>query len=555
MLWCAVCFSVQHADPDLWGHVQYGRDLLTVGLDHSNTYSYSAPGYPWINHENLSEILLALGADTIGGPGLAIAKCCLGWLVILLIFHRAQTLHLSVVSGCVVALLFGVNARSGWTMRPQLVTYVSFALMISLVSWCFLPWETAPNGPSSRWRPIFRQTLPSLDGRDRYLWCLPMLFVVWANAHGGFVAGYLVLATYLLGRSVEAAYAHGKEALPLVLHLLAILTACGLATLLNPYGIGLHRWLADSVLTPRPEIVEWHALDWARPKAWNFVLLVVAAALSIGLGTCRIDYLHLVILSLVAFQSIQHRRHAVFFAILFSFWILPHVDSYLRPALAARASSWSHPLRAGRLLTLVLSIVCLVLGVNVGSQLRGIGVPKHRYPVDALQFMADSQLVTGRIVVAFSWAQYVIDALGHRHSDRLGLLVGIDGRFRTCYPQETLDIYLDFELANLTKRFRSSRSGPIDSERALQLGEPDLVLVHRGQRNAVHVMASRQEQWTLLYQDGLSQLWGRADQYDDPNSARYVAAANRRIGDSISREVVPWPALPKGRRHQTKPAD
>jgi hypothetical protein len=64
LLTCAVAVSPNLPDPDLWGHVQYGRDLMVDGLPATTTYSYSAIGYRWINHENLAELLLAIGTDS-----------------------------------------------------------------------------------------------------------------------------------------------------------------------------------------------------------------------------------------------------------------------------------------------------------------------------------------------------------------------------------------------------------------------------------------------------------------------------------------------------------
>ena len=45
MLTCAVALSPNPADPDLWGHVRYGQDLLAEGLPATTTYSYTAEGY------------------------------------------------------------------------------------------------------------------------------------------------------------------------------------------------------------------------------------------------------------------------------------------------------------------------------------------------------------------------------------------------------------------------------------------------------------------------------------------------------------------------------
>ena len=45
------------ADPDIWWHLENARYLLTHHqLPRVDTYSYTAVGQPWINHEWLSEV-------------------------------------------------------------------------------------------------------------------------------------------------------------------------------------------------------------------------------------------------------------------------------------------------------------------------------------------------------------------------------------------------------------------------------------------------------------------------------------------------------------------
>ncbi len=74
----AFTFSLLKTEPDLWGHVQYGRDALREGLHRTTTYSYTANGYRWINHENLSELLAAWCVDQLGVWSLLVGKCLLG---------------------------------------------------------------------------------------------------------------------------------------------------------------------------------------------------------------------------------------------------------------------------------------------------------------------------------------------------------------------------------------------------------------------------------------------------------------------------------------------
>ena len=66
LLVCGIALSKGLADPDFWGHVQYGRDVLASGLPSESNYNYTAVGYRWINHENLAELAFALGVDRLG---------------------------------------------------------------------------------------------------------------------------------------------------------------------------------------------------------------------------------------------------------------------------------------------------------------------------------------------------------------------------------------------------------------------------------------------------------------------------------------------------------
>jgi hypothetical protein len=68
---------------------------------------------------------------------------------------------------------------------------------------------------------------------------------------------------------------------------------------------------------------------------------------------------------------------------------------------------------------------------------------------------------------------------------------------------------------------------------------------------------TEQDDFVLLYQDGLAQLWGRRSRYDDPRSPHCLAAAARRISDVLPVGTVTWPAMPvRGQRvaHQADAA-
>ncbi len=349
---------------------------------------------------------------------------------------------------------------------------------------------------------------------------------------------------YLGGRAIEAVYYRRGRALAVVLALVGAGVAVVAATLVNPYGIGLHKWLLASLGNPRHEITEWAAPRSTDPVFWPFVALVVVALLSWTFTQRRRDWVQIAILALVGWQACSHVRHIAFFTLLCGFWLAPHVQSAarrLKPDThnlpVQRLGSWWRWGFAG-----ALSMAIVLQAHALYGRLSVLPVERSSYPVDAVQWMT-SKGIHGKLVVSFNWAQYAIAALAPDTK------VAFDGRFRTCYPQEIVDKSFDFLLGdNQGRRFRRPDAGPIDPTAILELGDPELVLVDRQYAHSVEVMqdeaAKADPEWSLIYQDGVAQLWGRASVFDDPHSTQYLAPEERLITNRIDQTAVPWPALP-----------
>ena len=196
------------------------------------------------------------------------------------------------------------NLVHHWSMRPQLATYTSYVLMLALLHWCFQGWQ-------GRWYFTHSPSDISYSSkRLRCLWGLPVLMFVWANSHGGFVAGYCIFVAYIGLRGVELLINWGRGSFGMLRRLTMMVVASGLATLINPYGPGLHGWLIQSLGRPRPEIIEWHAPDmmstvmiplWVIMFSWFAVMLLTKRSR---------DVTHMVILLLTLWQTLSHVRHS-----------------------------------------------------------------------------------------------------------------------------------------------------------------------------------------------------------------------------------------------------
>ncbi|MEM6330511.1 MAG: hypothetical protein AAF790_09705, partial [Planctomycetota bacterium] len=499
VLSAAAAFTLNLVDPDLWGHVAYGRELLAEGvLPRTATHTFTAEGYRWINHENIAEVVFAAGFDWLGVRGMLIAKCLLGVAILLTMYGVARRQGVRSLTVWVLLLLVATNLRAFFPMRPQLLSFACCTLMLLLLDRAFRDWRAvsvggAPDGCRVHWR---------------WLAAAPALMVLWVNSHGGFVAGLCILGALLAGRAVEAIALERHRSLGVVAGLTAAGVAALLATLVNPYGADLVRWLAESLGSPRPEITEWAAPKLKDPVFWPFVTLAAVNAAAWAFTSRRRDWPQLAILVLVGWQSCMHLRHIAFFALLSGFWTPPHLQSVLA-RLRARAAEGLPVARISPVMkwgaTAVLGLAMCVQAADLADRLTKLPVSRKMYPVDAFDFLS-LHGINGRMVVSFNWAQYALAAFPESR-------VSFDGRFRTCYPQEVVDMNFDFLLGeHRGRRHRSDASGPIDGTRVLEYGDPELVLVDRNYPHAVRVMQAEAQKpdgrWTLLYQDAVAQVWG-----------------------------------------------
>ncbi|MDX1945746.1 MAG: hypothetical protein SFU86_10150 [Pirellulaceae bacterium] len=584
LLAAGVALSLNVADPDLWGHVTYGRDALAGGLPRTTTYSYVAEGYPWFNHEIIAEYALALGADHLGGPGLLIVKCLAGLAVAGAILWRALRQGSSLIAACATTLLVAVCLGCHWSLRPQLFSYTGFAILLAILSAAFEGWEGRWQLPLNWLRRLrgqesqIEQPLEYSPARLKLLWLVPVLMMVWTNAHGGFLAGLCVLFAYLGLRGLEAIAHKGRAADGLIVRFALMATIAVLATFINPYSYQFHVWLFHDLSVPRPEIVEWRPPVWSDPQNYPFIAILALWLACLVASRKSRDLTQHVIFALLIWQACEHVRHIAFVAIAFGWWMAPHVDSVLRrlgigahqpdaqhkPAAQARdagaldktlagASGLWHdsfsrslsPLMQRVFAVLLLAAITICAG-QLTIRLATLKVERDKFPVAAFDYIARERL-TGKAVVTFNWAQYALAAFGTRTSDDSGLLVQIDGRCRTSYSQEMLDMHFDFIIGDVgpDQRYRGPGSGPFDPLRSLNYQRPNLVLLARGQEPSVEAMRQAGDQWVLLYQDELAQLWGRASKYDDPASVYYIPPARRIIGDAKQTGYAIWPALPQ----------
>lgn len=204
------------SDGDVGRHIRVGRTILEHGaIPRVDLFSHTRAGEPFVPYEWLSETLTAMADVAWGLPGVVVLSALLYFVAVLGVYRTAGELGAPRLLAAPVALLALLLQSVHLLPRPHLFT-TAFAALFMVVLLRFArtgrPWSLAP---------------------------LPLLMLVWANAHGGFLIGFILLAAFLTGalfRSPEFA-AERRAVRPLI----AVLLACLAASLINPAGVELWR--------------------------------------------------------------------------------------------------------------------------------------------------------------------------------------------------------------------------------------------------------------------------------------------------------------------------
>ena len=241
---------------DVWGHVAYGNWIL----DHQELPT-AEPFVPLAEGVELTatawggQIMLALagrGGGAEGYSALFAIVTTLTYAVYALAFRQQMGRF---GWACLASfLVWGVNWGRHAVIRPEMFGGLCFAILMACI---------VSAAPRRR-----RNTAETDDGLTPwFIWlAVPLVMTLWANLHGSFVVGLVLLGCYAVGRGIEVLFATwngwatlGDRAFRrwVILTELAVLATC-----VNPYGFDL---LMHTLLFPQnpnlKDIMEWFSLE------------------------------------------------------------------------------------------------------------------------------------------------------------------------------------------------------------------------------------------------------------------------------------------------------
>lgn len=407
LLLLASVVASTRTDPDLWGHVRFGLDMIHDGvLRQADRYSFTSD-LPWMNHEWASEIAMA-GAFLLGGNvGLFVLKIAVLAGVALLLNGalRADGVAAGRHRDLAIALAVIVTIEQAHNVRPQLFSLLFFSCELACLLWA---------------------------GRSRRaLVCLPVLFAAWANFHGGWIVGGGVLALWTAGlvlaspHDLRGAAAHvGAGAAALA------------ATLVNPHGVGLLTFLRSTVGFGRADIAEWQPVYRVSGNIlalWAMVAILAVVGI-LRAGRPRATAGRLLVVAALGIASFRVNRLLAFFGLATVFLYGRALAGALARRRAARTPGRGAVYTAAGVSLLLIAGAARVLS----TQASCVAIDPRATPAPGAAAFLTQHAARGRLLVWFDWGEY---ALWHLAPN---LLVSIDGRRETVYSPSVIEEHLRF---------------------------------------------------------------------------------------------------------------
>jgi hypothetical protein len=352
-----VWFSGEVADSDTWWHLKTGQYIVqTHKMPDPDPFAYTTANAgsayadePIVRHFNLthewlSQIILYLAYAVGGFPGLIILRvlllmgvCALSGLVA---HKRAGSFYWSVaaaVATAVVAMRYAAD-------RPFLFTFLFAAATFTIMEY------------------------------RRWMWALPPMFLIWANMHGGFFLGWVILGVYC----ADAVFFRGAKLEPEDRKLFLITGVSVAVSLLNPNFLE-PLWMTSLYRQSKLQVRLWewqHTAFWPIESFQALVLLALASLLLAGKRARFTDWFFFLGFSVAAFWAV---RNVMLFAIV-------------SPFLIATYFPWRRKLPAiGEFAAAGLLVIAIGASVAQGS------VPQFRaadwkFPWGAAKFLEDHHI-------------------------------------------------------------------------------------------------------------------------------------------------------------------
>jgi hypothetical protein len=394
-------------DPDIWWHLRTGEWIVAHhAVPFQDYFSAYGMGKPWLAYSWPFEVLVYFVHAHFGLVGIVYFTVAMALAIGFSVHRVVRLARLPIVAEVILTAAALAAMKPLMTPRPWLFTILFFSTELILIH---------------RARE---------EGKTRWLWFLPLIFVVWANLHVQFIYGLALLGLLLTESLLLAAFDRSRYQLDGRLlppnHLFMISALSFIATLVSPYHMLIYRPILEYIAQTGAfqNIDEFHPMFFRSPQDWIVLGLTLAAVFALGRQRKWLPFPSLLLLLgvLLGFRA----RRDVWVLLLASVWV---IGGYLRSA--GFENQFAFTKRQILVVIVLVSAALYALGVQRQIHEQDLqSVVAKAYPVAAAAEVRQRKL-PGPLFNTLDWGGFLIWSLPE-------LPVAIDGR-TNLYGDERLE--------------------------------------------------------------------------------------------------------------------
>jgi hypothetical protein len=438
-------FSVRISDPDFWWHLKTGEYIYHTGsLPGTDPFSYtSLTKVPFSQESKRSKFILTqywLAQLILYGiyhyfnlQGIVYLRASIFTLLIFLIYKEVRKeglgpyLSILLLIPAILILNFGFKGE-----RPQLFSFLLAFLLVYLLE------EFRRISLTSDYQ---RSQKPPITATIGYLIPIPLIMLFWANLHGGFILGTVIILGYLFCEVIKYITKRLGQPLPFTsLKYLIITSILSIfLSFINPNGYNF----ISVLLEPEISFTQTRIIEWMSPFVlWSshlyrpvliicWILLFIILSLFFA-NIRKLDLTDLVIITGLTAMIFYAARFIPFFTPVAIIMIarygartskkLPQIEKF-------KVIGWKSEMVFSVLLfaTFIFILIKVPFLKNLMSSKpleRSHIVAVNDYPEGAVRFLRENK-IPGNMFNPYVWGGYLIWALYPDYK------VFVDGRVLT----------------------------------------------------------------------------------------------------------------------------
>lgn len=391
-------YSIPLWHSDLWDHLNYGENIIeTRTIPDTEPLMRLCRGVRMINIPWLAQVGMAAINNRVGLAGLKFAYGLTISLCLAVIAWRSVKMSHSAIGGIAACAIFlKVNLDQLLVIRPQLAGVLFYCV---IVAWMF-----------------------GKKKHSTFSWiALPIMYVVWANVHGSFSMGLMLMGLAGIGRFGDVLVISKSLRVALLdrdLHRTILLTQlCAAAVLLNPAGFAIYPEVFNVVGNPNiGSMYEWDALTLRSAQGQSAVAAALIAFIAIKLSPRRMHYGEMLAFVLTGLLAMWSGRMLNWWAPIAGIVIGTHLMAAMR-----KTTTWlrnPQPARRTGLWTVVnVGLVWIFFAITpFGVQMmRGVVPAAQKMvstetPLATVAYLDEAEsLPRGIAFVPAEWSGYVMN--------------------------------------------------------------------------------------------------------------------------------------------------